>query len=329
MKPGRFVLYEPTSVDQAVLMLADVADQDGRILAGGQTLVPAMALRFAQPAYLIDINRIEALGALIEDAGALRIHARVRHAAFHAPAASGPLGHLLSGVVKHIAHLPIRTRGTFCGSLANADPASEWCLVSVTLDATMRARSHASGPRDIAAPDYFQGYMTTALRPDELLESVALPLLPANARWGFEEFSRRAGDFAQAMALAVLRIDGEDHGKGEGNGISGADRVTDVRIGVGGVESTPRRLREAEGMCEGQALTPSLILAVADRAAALVEPMDTTPQERQYRRGLVRTVVQRALQRALQPALQRPLQQPLQQPLPRALPADSSKGDEA
>jgi aerobic carbon-monoxide dehydrogenase medium subunit len=332
MKPGRFVLYEPTSVDQAVLMLADVADQDGRILAGGQTLVPAMALRFAQPAYLIDINRIEALGALIEDAGALRIHARVRHAAFHAPAASGPLGHLLSGVVKHIAHLPIRTRGTFCGSLANADPASEWCLVSVTLDATMRARSHANGPRDIAAADYFQGYMTTALRPDELLESVALPLLPANARWGFEEFSRRAGDFAQAMALVVLRIDGTDSigtGKVTGTNRGAGERVTDVRIGVGGVESTPRRLREAEAMCEGQALTPSLILAVADRAAALVEPMDTTPQERQYRRGLVRTVVQRALQRALQPALQRPLQQPLQKTLPRALPADSSKGDQA
>lgn len=295
MKPGRFVLYEPTSVEQAVLMLADVADQDGRILAGGQTLVPAMALRFAQPAYLIDINRIDALACLAEDAGKLHIHARVRHAAFHAPAASGPLGQLLSTVVKHIAHLPIRTRGTFCGSLANADPASEWCLVSVTLDATMRARSHASGARDIAAADYFQGYMTTALRPDELLESVALPLLPADTRWGFEEFSRRVGDFAQAMALVVLRADG--------------GRVSDVRIGVGGVESTPRRLHEAEAMCEGQPLTPALIDAVADRAAAVVNPMDTTAQECDYRRGLVRTVVRRALQ--------------------RALPLDSSKGDEA
>src|SRR5690554_5179582 len=126
MKPSPFVLYEPTSVDQAVFMLSEVAGQDGRILAGGQTLIPAMALRLAQPAYLIDINRIEELQALVETDQRLIIHAGVRHAAFHEPAASGPLGALLSTVVRHIAHLPIRTRGTFAGSVANADPASEW-----------------------------------------------------------------------------------------------------------------------------------------------------------------------------------------------------------
>ncbi|ALM82230.1 xanthine dehydrogenase family protein subunit M [Bordetella sp. N] len=284
MKPGRFVLYEPTSVDQAVLMLADVAGQDGRILAGGQTLVPAMALRFAQPAYLIDINRIEALGILAAEAGHLRIHARVRHAAFHKPVVPGPLGDLLSDVVQHIAHLPIRTRGTFCGSIANADPASEWCLVAVALEAIMHARSHADGAREIAASDYFQGYMSTALRADELLESVRIPLLSADTRWGFEEFSRRAGDFAQAMALVTLRADG--------------NRARDVRIGVGGVESTPRRLREAEAMCEGRELTSSLINDAAACAAAAVTPMDTTAQECNYRRGLVRTVVERALGRA-------------------------------
>lgn len=283
MKASKFTYYEPTSVEQAVMMLADVAGQDGRILAGGQTLVPAMALRFAQPAYLIDINGIAALREVAELDGRLRIGAGVRHAAFHRPIASGPLGALLSEVVQHIAHLPIRTRGTFCGSIANADPASEWCLVSVTLAATIHARSMA-GARDIAAADFFQGYMTTALAADELLVSASLPLLPPTTRYGFEEVSRRAGDFAQAMALAVLEVrDGRMH---------------DVRIGVGGVESTPRRIAAAEALLQGQVPSDMLWEQAARAASADVAPVDADTQGQQYRRHLTHTVVRRALARA-------------------------------
>src|SRR5690606_26840636 len=125
-------------------------------IAGGQTLVPAMALRFAQPAYLVDINGIEALRVLKTDGSHLVIGAGVRHAAFHQPVIEGPLGKLLSTVVQHIAHLPIRNRGTFCGSLANADPASEWCLTAVTLDALLSVRS-VDGERSIPAKDFFLG----------------------------------------------------------------------------------------------------------------------------------------------------------------------------
>lgn len=283
MKPSRFVLYEPTSVDQAVLMLSDVADQDGRILAGGQTLVPAMALRFAQPSYLIDINRISELDALVQDDSQLSIYACVRHAAFHKPVVSGPLGVLLATVVRHIAHLPIRTRGTFCGSVANADPASEWCLVTATLDAAIVARS-VDAERDIPSSDFFIGFMTTALRADELLVAVKLPLLPANSRFGFEEFSRRAGDFAQAMALAVFE--------------QTPDGMRNVRLGVGGAESTPRRMTAAEAMLEGQTPTSELFLRAARCAAEAIEPVDTTLAEQDYRRDLVKTVVLRALEKA-------------------------------
>lgn len=283
MKPSPFVLYEPTSVDQAVFMLSEVAGQDGRILAGGQTLIPAMALRLAQPAYLIDINRIEELQALIETGQSLIIHAGIRHAAFHKPAASGPLGALLSTVVRHIAHLPIRTRGTFVGSVANADPASEWCLVTATLDASIVARN-VNAERRIAARDYFVGFMTTALQADELLVAIELPLLDSETAFGFEEISWRAGDFAQAMALAVMTRT--------------ATGLRNVRIGVGAAESTPRRIAEAEQVLEGQPASSELFSRAARCASEAISPMDSTEDEQAYRRDLVETVVLRALEKA-------------------------------
>src|SRR5215472_14529812 len=139
MKPAPFRYHAPKTIDETVALLAEVAREDGRVLAGGQSLVPTMAFRLARPAHLIDINGVDALNVLSVDGGMLRIGACVRHAAFHRPVVAGPLGRLLSDVVRHIGHYPIRTRGTFCGSIANADPASEWCTVAVALDAEMVA----------------------------------------------------------------------------------------------------------------------------------------------------------------------------------------------
>src|SRR5436853_3781021 len=171
MKPAPFTYHAPTSVDEAVALLAQWGPQDGRVLAGGQSLVPTMAFRLARPAHLVDINGIAALGRLAVADGKLAIGACVRHAAFHRPPVDGPLGALLAKVVRHIAHYPIRTRGTFCGSIAHADPASEWCLVTAALDAEMVARS-ASGTRTIPAQEFFRGIMTAALNDDELLTDV-------------------------------------------------------------------------------------------------------------------------------------------------------------
>src|SRR4051794_16571916 len=184
MKPAAFRYYAPKTVPDAVAMLADVAPDDGRVLAGGQSLVPTMAFRVARPHHLVDINGISALAKCAVEDGRLAIGACTRHAAFHRPVVEGPLGQLLAYVVKHIAHYPIRTRGTFCGSLANADPASEWCLASATLRAEMIAHS-ARGTRTIAAQEYFRGIMTTALAEDELLAEVRLPLLSPDTKFGF------------------------------------------------------------------------------------------------------------------------------------------------
>src|SRR2546423_935699 len=205
MKPPPFRYHAPKTLDEAVATLAAVAPDDGRVLAGGQSLVPIMAFRLARPAHLVDINGVAELRrmAIVEDK--LTIGACVRHAAFYQQACEGPLGRLLASVVRHIGHHPIRTRGTFCGSLAHADPASEWCLVAATLDAEMVATSRR-GTRTIAAKEFFAGIMTTALAEDELLTQARLPILPADTRFGFCEFSRRAGDFALAMALVAYRL---------------------------------------------------------------------------------------------------------------------------
>src|SRR5262245_47040703 len=235
MKPAPFAYHAPRTVEEAVTVLAEVAPQDGRVLAGGQSLIPAMALRLALPRHLVDINGVAGLDEMAVEDGELSIGACVRHAAFHRPVVDGALGRLLAQVSRHIAHYPIRVRGTFCGSLANADPASEWCLVAVTLDAKVVARS-VRGTRVIAAADFFQGAMATALAPDELLAAVRLPLLGPDTRFGFCEFSRRAGDFALGMALATYRLE---------NGVMAAPR-----IGVGGAEASPRRIAAAEAMLE-------------------------------------------------------------------------------
>ena len=283
MKPAPFRHYAPTTVEEAVALLARLAPQDGRVLAGGQSLVPTMAFRLARPAHLVDINGIAALGRLAVEDGKLAIGACVRHAAFHRPPVDGPLGALMSKVVRHIAHYPIRTRGTFCGSIANADPASEWCTVAVALGAEMVARS-ARGTRVIAAKEFFAGIMTTALAEDELLTEVRLPVLPAGTRVGFYEFSRRAGDFAIAMALATFRV--ED------------GKIIAPRIAVGGAEPHPRRIGDAEQDLAGQVSGPEAFAAAAERAAAAVDPMEDVNNTAQYRRDLVRTVVRRALEQA-------------------------------
>jgi aerobic carbon-monoxide dehydrogenase medium subunit len=284
MKPASFTYHAPKTVEEAVALLAEYAPDDGRVLAGGQSLVPTMAFRLARPHHLVDINGIEALRKLAVEDGRLVIGAGVRHQAFSVPVAEGPLGALLAAVMRHIAHYPIRTRGTFCGSVAHADPASEWCLAAATLGAEMAACS-ARGTRIIAAADYFQGVMTTALEPDELLAEVRLPLLPADTRFGFYEFNRRAGDFAMGMALVTFRLE---------NGV-----IAGPRIGVGGAEAHPRRIAEAEAQLAGCVPEDAAFRAAAAAAAAAIDPLTDAQTDAVYRRELVAVVTRRALEQAM------------------------------
>src|SRR5262249_12468306 len=257
MKPAQFRYHAPKTVEETVALLAEVAPQDGRVLAGGQSLVPTMAFRLARPTHLVDINGVETLKRLAVEDGKLCIGACVRHEAFSAPVVDGPLGKLLAKVVRHIAHYPIRTRGTFCGSIAHADPASEWCAVAVALGAEMVATS-VNGTRVIPAHEFFAGIMTTTLADNELLREVRLPLLPPDTKCGFYEFSRRAGDFAIAMAVALYRLQ--------------AGEISEPRIAVGGGGPHARGIAEAEQALARRAPRADVFNAAAARAAGGVHP---------------------------------------------------------
>jgi carbon-monoxide dehydrogenase medium subunit len=283
VKPAPFVYHAPKTVDDALANLAEFGPQDGRVLAGGQSLIPMMAFRMARPAHLIDINTVAGLDRLAVESGVLSVGACVRHAAFHRPVVEGPTGPLLSRVVRDIAHYPIRLRGTFCGSLAHADPASEWCLAAVTLGAEIVAMSRR-GRRVMAADDFFEGMMATALAEDELLLEARLPFLSPETRFGFYEFSRRAGDYALAMALVTFRLQ---------DGV-----IVAPRIGIGGAEARPRRMAAAEAVLAGRGPDSESFRAAAEAAADAVEPMEDIHADAEFRLDLVRAVTRRALERA-------------------------------
>ncbi len=281
MKPARFEYSAPSSIDEALTILAE--RPGAKVLAGGQSLVPAMNFRLARPETLVDINRVDELDRVEVDGAVLRIGALARHRRFERPLAPGPLGQILPRVARHIGHLPIRTRGTFCGSLAHADPAAEWCLAAVVLEAEIVARS-MRGERVLAADEFFDTVFTTALSSDELLVEARLPLLADDDFVGFEELSRRAGDFALVMAMAVLRIvDGH---------------VSAARLGVGGAADRPLRLPEAEAALIGETPQDGVFQRAAEIAATSVRPFEDIHASAEYRRRLVSVLLFRAMRQA-------------------------------
>lgn len=283
MKPPRFEYRAPSDLDEAVGILAEVGDE-GKVLAGGQSLVPSMNFRLARPAVLVDVNRVGGLDDIRLEGGQVRIGALTRHSRLErADAAPGPLGTLLATAAHHVGHLPIRVRGTFGGSIAHADPAAEWCMVSLLLDAEIVATS-ARGARTIPAEDFFVTVFTTTLEPDELLTEVRLPQLPDTARVGFVEFSRRAGDFAIVASSVVLDLHG---------GV-----ISNPRVALAGVGGTPVRGRSAETVLTGASPSDEVFRAAADAAANEVEPMGDIHGSPEYRRDLVRVLTRRALERA-------------------------------
>ncbi len=285
MKPAPFTYHRPLSVDEAVRILSDVAEHDGRILAGGQSLAAMMAFRVARPQHLVDINEIAALDVLSMEGGVLRIGARVRHARFTPGAIAGPTGELFARVMPNIANYSVRSRGTFCGSLAHADPASEWCALAALLDADIIARS-VRGERRIPVSAYFDGAMSTTLAPDEIVVEARITALREGTRTGFYEFSRRKGDFAIAMAIVAFSVENS--------------RITSPRVSIGGAEPYPRRISKAEAALEGAACSAATFDAAANAAAAAVDPMEDAMTDAAYRRDVVRAATRRALEQAMQ-----------------------------
>ncbi len=245
--------------------------------------MPMMNFRLVDPAVLIDIGKIPSLTGISETKDGLSIGALTRHAeletsqlvAFHFP--------VLTEAVKHVAHIAIRNRGTIGGSLCHADPAAELPLMAVLLDAVICIKG-PDGERRVAADEFFLGALTTDLEEDEMVTSVDLAYLPSRAGWGFEEISRRSGDFALAAAAATLTI---DDGK-----------ISEVRLAVTGVDDLPLRISAAEEVLCGAALDAGLISTVSQIVRDAVTPNSDVQASADYRRHLIGVLVGRVLQSA-------------------------------
>lgn len=285
MKPPPFAYLRPDSVEEACDLLAEHAD-DAKILAGGQSLVPAMNLRLARPGVLIDINRLSDLDFVQTQGPLLRIGALTRHEELRRGIGEHPLDELVRNIAGHIGHWAIRERGTFGGSLAHADPAGEWGLLSHTLPGQVVARS-VGGVRTIEAENFFDAPFITALRADELLIEAHLRPPSGTAVFGFAEFSRRPGDFALAMVMVALGVD-------DGT-------IQEARIGIGGVQGRPIRSGPAEEVAVGREATPALIEEVASACSVGLTAMDDQHASSHFRLSLAGALLKDAMTEALSP----------------------------
>ncbi|MBO0740282.1 MAG: xanthine dehydrogenase family protein subunit M [Hyphomicrobiaceae bacterium] len=283
MKSPAFDYARPTTLAEAVSLLTAHGGA-AKVLAGGQSLVPMLAFRLAEPTLLVDLNRVSELRYIkIEDDG-VRLGAMVRWRQIEDDVRLASAHPLLVAALKHVAHYQIRNRGTIGGSLAHADPAAELPGIAVTCEAEITAIG-ATGRRVLGAADFFLGALTTALKPEEIIVELHLPPWPVQRRWGFEEFSRRRGDFA--LAAAALYYDTLPDGKARNS-----------HVGVIGVADRPQRLTQVEAMLDGRLIDGDTIAQVERAAAAAVHPGDDIHASAAYRRALVGTMVGRALKRA-------------------------------
>jgi carbon-monoxide dehydrogenase medium subunit len=285
VKPAPFEYLRPASLDEALAALAAHGGA-AKPLAGGQSLVPAMNFRIAQPAVLVDLNHLPGLDGIESGPGGLRLGAMVRHRALETSAVVGAAAPLVAEAMPHVAHLPIRTRGTLGGSLAHADPAAELPAVMIALDAEIDVAS-TTGRRSVRATEFFTGLYATALEPVELVTQVTIPALPPGAGWAFEEVARRHGDFALAGVAAVVALDA-------------AGAVAHARLAMFGVHDRAVLATSAITALAGQSPTPAVIAAAAAAAADVdADPAADIHASSAFRRHLTRVVVRRALERAV------------------------------
>ena len=282
MKLPPFDYACPTTLPEAVELLA--SHDDAKAIAGGQSLVPMLAFRLAQPSLLVDLRKLADLrGIRISDAG-VTLGAMVRWRDIEDDERLETAHPLLKAAIAHVAHYQIRNRGTVGGSIAHADPAAEMPGIAVACDAEI-AVVGKSGARVIQAADFFQGALMTALATDEIIVEIRLPAWPAGRRWGFQEFARRRGDFA--MAAAAVFYDQNERGK-----------ARNAHVGVIGVGDRPLRLAAVEDVLNGQTIDEATIAKADAATSAAVDPQDDIHASAAYRRSLVGTMVERALKSA-------------------------------
>ena len=281
MKPAPFDYVAPATLDDAIGALATAGD-DAKILAGGQSLIPMLALRLARPAVLVDINRLRGLDGIREGAGILEIGALVRQRALERWAAGR--SPLFAEVLQAVAHPPIRNRGTVVGNIVHADPASELPAIALALGARFHART-ATQQRWIAASDFFVSALTTDLKPDEMLVEIELPSPKPRTGCCFMEIARRRGDFAIVGVAAMMTL-GEQ------------DECADVRLSFCGVGETPVDASSAANVLVGRAPSEDAIRDVAAIVQTMIAPNGSVHATADYQRHIAGVLTERALQTA-------------------------------
>jgi aerobic carbon-monoxide dehydrogenase medium subunit len=283
VKPPPFAYFAPDSAEEALSLLAEHGE-DGKVLAGGQSLVPLLALRLARPSALIDLGAIPGLDHIGRQDGYVAIGAMTTERTAERSQVIMSDVPLLAEALPLIGHVAIRNRGTIGGSAAHADPAAEIPAVAVALDAAFVTQSARGGYRTIPAAEFFQGFLTTALEPDELLTELRFPTMEEGTGVAFEEAARRHGDFAMVGAAAAVRLADGD--------------FANARLVLIGVSDAPLRCREAEQALVGAACRDEVIEEVATLATRSLEPPSDIHGTSAYRRHVAKVLLQRAINRA-------------------------------
>jgi CO/xanthine dehydrogenase FAD-binding subunit len=283
MKPPPFEYAAPRKTDEALALLAQHGDR-AKVLAGGQSLLPLLNFRLAQPEMLVDVNRVAELAYVRPANGGLAIGALTRQHALERSDVVRARLPIVAEACRLIGHLPIRHRGTLGGSLAHADPASELPAVMVALEAELTA-SRVGGRRTLAADQFFTGIFSTALEPDELLTEVRVPGLPPRTGSAFVEIARRAGDFALVGVAALVTLD--DGG-----------RVTRARLALCGAGPAPVRAREAERVITGERPEGRTLDDAVERMVAAADPPGDIHASAAFRKKLVRHVGRQTIELA-------------------------------
>ncbi len=288
MKPPAFDYYAPDSLDEALALL-DRLGANGKLLAGGQSLVPLLNMRLARPQAIVDLNRVPGLADIRRDGDELVLGAMVRHLQLERDPVVRAHVPLLSEVADHIAHIQIRTRGTLGGSLANAAPAAELPAAMTALEAKLVVRSARGGARTLPPAEFFAGPLQTALAANEVLVEVRVPIPAPGTGWAFAEFARRRGDFALAGAAALARLDARG-------------RVASARLALCGVGDVPLRLHDVERSLVGAETGASALARVASAVRAAVPGRADLQLSAESRREVAGEIAQRALARAIERA---------------------------
>ena len=287
MKPAPFEYFAPANTAEAIDLLHQWGSE-AKVLSGGQSLMPMLNFRLLKPAALIDINAIGDLSSIQLDNSALTIGAGTRQSSVLASSAVVEECGLITEALAFVSHPAIRNRGTIGGSVAHADPSAELAVVAAAAEAQMKVQS-ARGERVLAAEDFFVDALATAIEPDELLTEIRFPNFSGRTGWGFQEVSRRRGDFAVVNAAVLVNLDNDG-------------RCQKARIVVGGVSGTPLRLKSLEADLVGSTLDPRTLADVAEQAKDGLSPQSDVHASAEYRRDVAAVLIRRSLETAAERA---------------------------